>query len=363
MAGVVVRRGLRVLKWLAIGLVALVALLLVVGAIWEQVSRADEAKRYPPRGQIVDIGGRRFHLDCRGSGSPTVILESGLDINGTLAWYKVQDTIAKTTRVCSSDRAGIMWSDPPPHVQNGDHVAQDLHAALSKAGIGGPLVLVGHSLGGPYIMNYTRQFGGDVAGLVFVDASHPDQLDRLPAPGKPRQSTALPFAMRAVAALSWAGVPRLMMSGSDEVPKEISEARGAQIGRSLHGALAEGAALPVTLAQGGQLRTLGNRPIVVLTAMKPYPESVLKAQKMTPADGLAQQARWKAMQDDEARWSTRSRHQLVPDASHYIQIDRPDVVIRAVDEVVATVRADAAKATEQNRASVAALPPASGHVP
>lgn len=108
--------------------------------------------------------------------------------------------------------------------------------------------------------------------------------------------------------------------------------------------MAEGVALPVTLAQAGRLPTLGNRPIVVLTAMKPYPAAVLKAQEMTQAEGLAQQARWKALHDDEARWSTRSRHEIVPDASHYIQVDRPDVVIRAVDEVVATVRADVAKA-------------------
>jgi pimeloyl-ACP methyl ester carboxylesterase len=341
--GVWGRRLKAVAKWTAIVIVTIVVVALIGGALYEQYARRDAAKRFPPRGRMVDIGGRRIHLDCRGSGSPTVILESGLDINGTLAWYKVQDAIAKTTRVCSSDRAGIMWSDAPPHAQDGDHAARDLHAALAGAGIDGPLVLLGHSLGGPYIMNYTRQFGGNVKGLVFVDASHPDQIAKMTLPGKRPESPELPLILRVMGKLSWTGLSRLLpVQGTPDEPKAITDMRQAYLGHSMQGAIAEMTALPTIFAQGGKLRALGDRPIVVLTAMKPNSPEELQAQGLTPAEGLAHQKLWQGLHDDEASWSTRSRHQLVPDAGHYIQLERPDVVLRAVSDVVAAVRADAA---------------------
>jgi len=111
---------------------------------------------FPLQGKLVDIGGRRIQLDCRGTGSPIVIFESGLDINGSLSWSAVHDEIAKTTRACAYSRAGIMWSDPKDGPQNAKTIAEDLHAALAAAGEKPPFVLVGHSLGGPYIMTYTN---------------------------------------------------------------------------------------------------------------------------------------------------------------------------------------------------------------
>ncbi len=331
-----------IVKWIAIGIAAIILIALIGGALYEQYARRDAVKRFPPRGQMVDIGGRRIHLDCRGSGSPTVILEAGLDINGSLGWYKIQDEIAKTTRVCSSDRAGIMWSDAPPHAQDGDNAARDLHAALRGAGIDGPLVLVGHSLGGPYMMNYTRQFGDDVKGLVFVDASHPDQIAKLTLPGKKPESPDLPPALSIMGKLAWTGLSRLLpVQGMPDEPRAITDARQAYLGHSMQGAIAEMKALPTIFAQGGKLRTLRDRPLVVLTAMKPNSPAELKEQGLTPAEGLAHQKLWQGLHEDEASWSTRSRHELVPDAGHYIQLDRPDVVVRAVKEVVAAVRAGA----------------------
>ena len=130
---------------------------------------------------MIDIGGRSIHLDCRGTGSPTVVFESGLDNYGSMSWAKVQDSVATTTRACAYDRAGVMWSDPSDARQNSDAIASDLHGALTAAGESAPFVLVGHSLGGPYVMAYTKKYGKQVAGLVFVDASHPDQVQRLNA--------------------------------------------------------------------------------------------------------------------------------------------------------------------------------------
>ena len=101
----------------------------------------------------------------------------------------------------------------------------------------------------------------------------------------------------------------------------------------------EARSIDSTFAEAGTFRNLGNRPVVVLTAMAPLDTAMLVALKMSRQQGEAFQAEWKAMHDEEAAWSTSSRHELVPDAAHYIQMDRPDVVIRAVREVIDSVRA------------------------
>src|SRR5688572_8575029 len=109
------------LKWLrriGLGFVALVLLLVSVGAAYEAMGRRNARRDFPPPGRLVDIGGRRIHLDCRGTGSPIVVLEAGLDTRGSLAWGTVHDSIAKTTRTCAYSRAGIMWSDPTPGLQH-----------------------------------------------------------------------------------------------------------------------------------------------------------------------------------------------------------------------------------------------------
>ena len=162
-------------KALTVGGLAVLALILfamIVGFTYERSARNRAAAEFPPPGKMIDIGGRRIQLDCRGTGTPTVVFESGLDINGSLSWDMVQDTIAQTTRTCSYSRAGIMWSDRSDRHQNGKAIAEDLHAALAEAGEKPGFVLVGHSLGGPYIMTFTKYYGAEVAGLVFVEPLH-----------------------------------------------------------------------------------------------------------------------------------------------------------------------------------------------
>ena len=109
--------------------------------------------------------------------------------------------------------------------------------------------------------------------------------------------------------------------------------------RSLSQELLEQKSIDSTFAEAGSFRTLGDRPVVVLTAMAPMDTNSMKALKITPETAKKFQAAWLTMHDEEASWSSRSRHEIVTDATHYIQIDRPDVVIRAVREVVDSVRA------------------------
>ncbi len=152
--------------------------MLIIG----QASGQDPAaQEYPPPGKLIDIGGRKVHLYCTGTGSPTVILMAG---GGAFSidWALVQPKVAQNTRVCSYDRSGLAWSDPGPKDETVEQTVSDLHILLKNAGEKGPLLLVGASVGGIYIRAYQRTFPKEVAGLVFTNSSN--RIGRL-VNGKP----------------------------------------------------------------------------------------------------------------------------------------------------------------------------------
>lgn len=352
------RRARRWIKRILLGLLALLILVLVVGMIYEALGRRNAQANYPPRGQMVDVGGRKMHIDCRGTGSPTVILESGLGTGGTTDWTLVHDEIAGFTRTCAYDRAGIMWSDPKDTPQRASAVADDLHALLKGARINDRLILVGHSIGGPYTRTYVGKYGDQVAGLVMVDPSHPDQVARL---GKvagidvhPKRASTI---MYAATALSWTGLTRFMFSRGDK-PKLRTAAETKRLGdalaisaayssTSVTGSRSELTGFDDTMADARAVHSFGNRPVIVLTAMAPIKPEQLKAMGLTVEDGARFKQEWKQLHTEQAAFSTRGRQQTVPDATHYIQVDRPEVVIAAVRDVVDTVRADAQAAAKK----------------
>lgn len=325
-----------------VGLGSVVAVLAVGGAIFEAIMRQQIAQQYPAPGKLVDIGGRRIQLDCRGSGSPTVVLESGLDPYGSLSWAAVQDSIAQTTRVCAYSRAGIMWSDPAPGEADSRRTVQDLHTALTNAGEQAPWVMVGHSLGGPHIMRFTEIYDKEVVGFIFVDASHPDQVERYrKVMGKFADD--VPIVLKTppilAAAVAKIGIVRLFFSGPApaKAPPIVGQIGSAYFPQTVSPNLKAVQASDTTIASAGHFRQLGNRPLVVLTAIwKPTPDEI-KASGLSGEQVIQVQSLWKELQADEATWSSHSRHEIV-DSSHNIQFDRPDVVIHAINEVVVGVR-------------------------
>ncbi len=156
--------------------VTLGALLVFAGS---HVARAqDTLNAPPPLGQLVDIGGRRLHLHCTGSGAPTVIVESGSS-SFSIEWALVQEKVAAFTRICSYDRAGYAWSDRGPAENTVEETIDDLHLLLRSASVMGPYVLVGHSIGGMYVRAYQRRYPEEVAGLVLVDATPEEDAEYL----------------------------------------------------------------------------------------------------------------------------------------------------------------------------------------
>ncbi len=151
---------------------AIVTLIAIgMGAVYEQVGEWQERRRFPQIGTSVDIGGRSLNIFCSGEGSPPVIFETGAGNIG-YSWTVVQKQVAKVTRACWYDRAGYGWSDSAAYPRDSYAVARDLHQLLHNAGIRGPYLLVGHSIGGFHIRVFHKLFPQEVAGVVFVDASY-----------------------------------------------------------------------------------------------------------------------------------------------------------------------------------------------
>ena len=145
--------------------------IIAVLGVTELSGEAQQPQRYEPPGRLIDIGGRKLHLHCAGTGSPTVILVAG---GGAFSidWALVQPKVAENTRVCSYDRAGLAWSDPGPVDETVEQTIADLHVVLKAAGEKAPFLLVGASIGGIFIQAYQRAHPGEVAGLVFSNSSN-----------------------------------------------------------------------------------------------------------------------------------------------------------------------------------------------
>lgn len=161
------------IKRILLGLVAVLLVALAGGCAYQALAEGNEARAYPPPGQLVDVGGHKLHLYCTGEGAPTVILDASFP--GQVSnWVWIQSQIARVTRVCAYDRAGHGWSDLGPAPRDAKQFASELHTLLDKANEPGPFVLVGHSLGGLYVREFAEMYPDRVAGMVLIEGSHPD---------------------------------------------------------------------------------------------------------------------------------------------------------------------------------------------
>jgi pimeloyl-ACP methyl ester carboxylesterase len=313
------RRLRRTLGWLVI----VVALLAAGGALYQLMAERRDLARFSPPGERVDIGGRKLHLLCTGSGSPTVILEAS-GLASYRDWLQVQPALAKRTRVCSYDRAGLGWSDPGPRPRDARHLADDLAALLERAKVAPPYVLVGHSAGGFVVRLFAAEHPDRVKGLVLVDTAPAELVNELPnVYRRMRRSAALgPPAVRL-------GLVRALdpfhIDGEDRALTYRSRVYDAT--DSLVESLADSAA---QVAKAPSLPH--DLPLLVLTHGKAGDWAGPGSIHADEADTVEQV--WQSAQLRLAALSSKGRVIVAPQSGHMIPEEQPQLVIDAINEVV-----------------------------
>lgn len=307
---------------LAVTLFALLILTALIGAVYQFAEGEADIAKHPAPGRLIDVGGYRLHLLCVGQGSPTVIFEAGL-ADDSLTWSEVQPAIAKTTRNCSYDRAGYGWSDPSPKLRDAKTIAEELHTLLKKAGMNGPLVLVGHSVGGMYVREYASLYRPDVEGMVLVDSSSPHQFKRM-GPAILRGNDDFLRKQSYFEGTMPFGWPRLSgwCNHWPAAERDLRRTTECRL-RPWLTHLQEYKAFDEDSNEVLQTGSLGSIPLIVLTEGA-----------ATTNDGPNS---FGAMQKELVHLSSRGSQMFV-EGGHMIQVDHPDAVIDAVLRVVAEVR-------------------------
>jgi pimeloyl-ACP methyl ester carboxylesterase len=300
-----------------------------VGVLCQLAASRRDHRRFPAPGRLVDVGGHRLHLKVMGprTAGPAVVLEAGMaSMSANWAW--VRDDLAHDGRVVSYDRAGLGWSDKGHRPMDAATSAAGLHAALGAAGVAPPYVLAGHSYGGLVTRMFADRYPDEVAGVVLVDASHPDQWANIPAS---RNGRTVAAGNRVTALLARCGMLRLFHAERPFIaglpPREYAEMR-AYLARpqgwsaGADGLIAWGRH---SRAQVNAARDLGSRPLVVLsvTEQDRYSEVLTRLQAELPS------------------LSSNSRHLTVTGATHYTLVSErrhAAVVSAAIRAVTAAAR-------------------------
>ena len=297
--------------------------------------------------QRVDIGGRKLNIYCSGRGGTTVIFDSPSGEGGA-SWYKVQPEVAKHTRACVYDRAGLGFSDPAARPNTSVNAVDDLHKALAVAGIKPPYLLVGNSLGGANAQVYAYKYPEQVKGLVLVEPQTENETTRLDkiTNGRIKQVYAM---VRQQDALCLTQAKKRFKPGSDEVKNCIGDPvafYGSVLGKAMlsiemkpsywRTVVDEYNAIDTSDAQLRALRKpFGDLPLLVLTrGISPY-----------AVPDQPQSAMNKATEDENekihreiAALSSRGRQRVVPGAGHVIQQQQPAAVVQAVLDVLAQIK-------------------------
>ncbi len=326
-----------------IGVVLLLGAVAVLGVVYQAIGAAADRRRFPPPGRLVDVGGHRLHILVSGeehaASGPTVILESGVAA-ASPSWRVVQAELAKFARVASYDRAGLAWSDPGPRPRTPERILGDLRALLERARIPPPYVLVGHSFGGLLAQLFAARHAADVAGLVLLDPPHPSEWAPTMPPEKRRMFRRGARLARRGARIARVGLTRFFLTllgfGLARGPRLFARfvsGEGAGVASRIVGevkklppeirpvlralwsqpkcftAMADHLeALPAVSAAVSAIHSLGDIPILVLTASGPSPER-------------------RRQQDQVAALSSRGRHLVAVRSGHWIHLDQPELVV------------------------------------
>lgn len=326
------------MKILATGLAILIGLA-STGAIYQHLAVTQDRSDFPPPGRIYDIDGLALHLDCRGQGSPTIVLEAGLT-SGSASWATVHDALAAQTRTCAYDRPGLDWSAPIKQSQSAEQVSERLHTLLQAAEINDDQVLVGMSAGGIYVREYFHRYPEHIVGMVLVDSSHEAQLLRLPELDAADDMKSLLNTCRYLQPL---GLVRAFDMLADfyshyDIPLQMKHLILANMNQS-HACDAmywEVAGFNNEVNAHQTPRPLGALPLIVLSqGIEPEEDRLLGISR---AEAAALRNVWDDLQLELTALSKQGSRRVATKSGHVIQLEQPQIVIDSILELVQSLR-------------------------
>ena len=324
---------------------------LAAGALYQRRGASRDRRQFPPPGRLIDVGGHRLHVTCEGHGSPLVLLESGIAAS-SLSWALVQPGIAKFTRVCAYDRAGLAWSDAAASARTFERIVDELSAVLARLAPGSRYVLVGHSFGSFVVRGYAARHPERVAALVLVD---PAMEWLLPTPRRRRMLWGGRQLSRIGALLAHLGVVRacltLLTHGAPGAPRQFVRIFGPTAARTLARLVGEVRKLPADVhpviqalwcqpkcfhGMAAHLSALERDGARILAVVPPreIPVVVISSGDQPPGELSAHRML--------AETSLQGVHVVAARSAHWVQFDEPELIVKVVQELVdAAARADA----------------------
>jgi pimeloyl-ACP methyl ester carboxylesterase len=326
---------------------AVVAALVIAGAIYQHTAATREARSLPAPGQFIDVGGHRLHVHCVGRGDVAVVFESGIAAS-SVSWALVQPQVAAFARACVYDRAGLAWSDAPSCPRTFARIVDEFASVVAHAATAPPPVLVGHSFGAFVVQAYAAREPDRVAGLVLVD---PPVEWLSPTPQRARLLRGGRQLSRLGAALARVGIVRaslaLLTGGAPAAPRQFSKVFGPTAARTLERLVGEVRKLPTELypvvqahwsqpkcfaAMADYLRTLADdsRQIASIRPPAGVPVVVIS--------GGHQPAEHITLQRVFATGAVGGTHSVAEHSGHWVQFDQPEIIVDAIQRIVLSPR-------------------------
>jgi pimeloyl-ACP methyl ester carboxylesterase len=313
-------------------------LLLLALSLWNLAVTKWQHAHNPVPGTFYSVDGRQMHLYCSGAGSPTILIEAGAGADW-LGWQGVQPQLSQVTRVCTYDRAGHGWSEPRAGPRDAEAIARELHTLLDQAGVRRPLVLTGHSAGGLYVREYAREFPAEVAGVVLIDSSSPQQIDELPGWRASYEADKRDARrqLRWEELRVWSGWERLMGRCRNTPSPELQHLAGqydAKMCRPEYvgGEDSEFMDFETTCKQAERLTSFGNIPLLIISK-----DTELRKDGMT-ARAIAEMPVWAREQEALKSLSPLSWRVIARGSGHAVHHDRLDVIVAEMMRLIGYLR-------------------------
>ncbi|QQP10492.1 alpha/beta hydrolase [Lysinibacillus agricola] len=323
----------RKLKLIGLVFITVVSLTLIAGFLYELISYKNVKNKFPPDGQMVDVGNREIHMNIQGikTNLPPVVIETGTG-SWSYDWSNVQQELSKHTQVITYDRAGYGWSDPSPNGFSVDTTIEDLSKILESSKIDTPVILVGHSVGGIYSRLFADRYPEKVSGLVLVDSRN-EYFSEQATEYNNKFFETQDQTMNRI--LSQIGIVRLIGKNmfSDSIPDYISAEKyinvhwDAPFFKVLGEEIKE---IKVSEKLLKDTQSLGDKPLTIVTPIDVELMAVELGFSEQEASDLNK--KWKDSQKRLTNLSTNSKFVLVPNSSHSVMYDQPEVIIESILE-------------------------------